>query len=102
MEVPMTLPKAGFRKGRIYHFAGKRWDKWTGKMVPYEMIIIGELVRSYVDPLERENDCRGVFEPDDRWYRVDDGHLPDHQPRVHAVDLPRIMGPKHVRFAYPV
>lgn len=93
---------AQFRKGKLYHFAGTRWDKRSHATVPYEIVIIGELVRSYIDPTQRENDCKGEFRADGRTYRIDDGHLPDYQPRVNAAELSALMGPQAIRFAYPV
>ena len=94
--------KQRFLKDRIYRFAGARWDQRLGKTVNYETVILGELVRSHVDPIARSAHCKGEFVPDGRTYRVDDGHLPDHQPRVSAEELPRLMGPQAIRFAYPV
>lgn len=95
----MTTP---FCKGKLYRFAGIRWDPRTQTNQRYDVIVIGELVRSTVDVLRRERDCKGEFEPDDCTYRVDDGHLPDHQPRVSGRELPALMGPQKIRFAFPV
>lgn len=95
------MTKQQFRKGRLYHFRGRRWDQRTGTTQNYETIVIGELVRSHVDPIARTRDCLGEFQPDERTYRIDDGHLPDCQPRVSGRELPGLMGPHKIRFAYP-
>jgi hypothetical protein len=91
-----------FRKGRLYHFAGLKWDHRAHARLPYEMIVIGDCVRTYLDPVQRNSDFRGEFVPDNRMYRIDDGHLPDHQPRVAGDQLATIMGAQAIRFAYPV
>jgi hypothetical protein len=89
-----------FRKGKLYRFSGIRWDPRTQANQSYDVIVIGELVRSTVDPIRRERDCKGEFLPDDRIYRLDDGHLPDHQPRVSGLILHQVMGPQKIRFAF--
>ena len=91
-----------FHKDRLYRFAGQRWRQSLGRTEPYEMVIIGSLVRNYIDPTARETDCRGEYVPDGRTYRIDDGHLPDYQPRVSAEELPGLMGARAIRFAYPL
>lgn len=91
-----------FRHERLYHFRGEKWRQALARTEPYEMVIVGALVRSYTDPWQRETDCLGEWQPDGRTYRIDDGHLPDHQPRVPADQLPHLMGPHAIRFAYPV
>lgn len=91
-----------FYKDRLYHFRGEKWRQILGRKQAYEMVIVGALVRSYTDPLQRETDCLGEWQPDGRTYRIDDGHLPDYQRRVAANELPALMGPQAIRFAYPI
>ena len=91
-----------FRKDKLYHFKGSKWNQTAHREIAYEMVIIGSLVRTYCDPSQREIDCRGEWKPDGRTYRIDDGHLPEHQPRVSANELGAFMGPQAIRFAYPI
>jgi len=45
------------------------------------------------------------WHPDGRIYRIEDGHLPDYQPRVPAEEVPRILlgsAPDHPHTAWPV
>ena len=91
-----------FYKDRLYHFKGEQWSRRFGRSIPYEIVIVGELVRTYIDPTARRDDFQGEWQPDGRTYRLADGHLPDYQPRVPAAALPALMGPQKIRFAHPV
>ena len=47
-------------------------------------------------------DLVGEFVPDNRVYRVDDGHVPDYQPRVPGAELIGFMQDHAYPEAYPV
>lgn len=96
------MARMQFFKDRLYHFAGKRFHPQSGRTEAYEIIIVGELVRTYLDPFERVRDCKGEFVATDRVYRLDDGHLPDCQPRASGHELRDLMGAQKIRFAHPV
>lgn len=91
-----------FRKGRLYRFAGNKWSQFHGRAMPYEIVVVGDVVRCYLDPVQRDRDFKGEFVGDARLYRLDDGHLPDHQPHAVGKELPELMGALKIRFAYPV
>lgn len=89
-----------FLRGKLYRFAGDRWDQRTGTNQAYDMIVIGEAVRTAVDVIGRTEHCKGEFVPDDTTYRIDDGHLPDYQPRVKGRQLRGVMGPSKIGVAF--
>ena len=44
----------------------------------------------------------GEFKPDNRMYRLDDGHLPEFQPVVKGTDLKRVLIEKNMKQAFLV
>ena len=91
-----------FFKNRLYHFKGERWVQSLGQRESYEIVVRGDVVRVYVDVVERDRDCLGEWQEDRRLYRIDDGHLPDYQPRVESYEVNAKMRELHARMAWPL
>jgi len=88
-------------KDRLYHVVGKTWHSdspGTEGYVAFDCVTTGEGLRTYFSI----DDVRGEWTPDERMYRVEDGHLPDHQPRIEAAELSAWLGQSMYRTAHVV
>jgi hypothetical protein len=88
----MKKPPIRFRQSILYHFKGT-----SDTSEPYEQVTLGAFAAQFV-----KSDCTGVWVPDDRTYRIDEGHLPDDQPRVSGRRLLAEMTTLHAHTAHPV
>lgn len=87
-----------FFRDRLYLFRGKRFDSFSHTTVSYECVVLG----AFVGTRATKRDCVGEFIPDGRVYRIEEGHLPDWQPRVVADQLAREMARGPFPVAVPV
>jgi len=88
-------------KDRLYTVKGTRFiNRLAGHahQEPFEAVVLGKFVRSRYST----RDVANTWHPDNREYRVDDGHLPDHQPRVNGEALKAFMTQHGLIEAVPV
>jgi hypothetical protein len=93
----MKKPPIRFRQSILYHFKGMYCLQQGVPSEPYEQVTLGAFAAQFV-----KSDCTGVWVPDDRTYRIDEGHLPDYQPRVSGRRLLAEMTTLHAHTAHPV
>ena len=87
-----------YYRDKLYLVMGETYHPPTQTTNEFVCVVLGSVVRS---KFTRDDVC-GPWTPDGGTYRIEDGHLPDYQPRVKADRLAEWLRPGRYHVAHAV